>query len=423
MNVLVLGSGGREHAIIWKIKQSALTELIYCIPGNAGISDLAECHNISLSNFNEISDFVEKKQVDLTIVGPEQPLVEGIVDYLESRNHLVFGPDAAAAQLEGSKIYAKNFMRKYDIPTAEFGTFFEYQQALNYLDTAEESKIVVKADGLAAGKGSVICDNLDDAKKMIRQMMVEKQFAEAGQKVVIEEFMQGEEASFFVLTDGKDFKVLSCAQDFKRALDNDGGLNTGGMGSYAPTPVVTDTIHHQVIHKIVEPVLSGLGSEGIVYKGMLYVGLMLTEQGPKVVEFNCRFGDPETQVVLPLLKSDLMELLLACARGQLAKETVSFHEGYAVCVIAASGGYPGTYQKGKEIMGLEHVDPEVLVFHAGTRKADKKILTNGGRVLGVTAVGDTLASAIEKVYHNIENIYFDGIQYRTDIAKRALKLF
>lgn len=422
MNVLVLGSGGREHALVCKIAQSDEVEQVFCIPGNAGICQIAQCRQIPLSHFSEIERFIRENKIDLTVVGPEQPLVEGMVDYLQSAGHAVFGPNKAAAQMEGSKIFAKELMKKYHIPTAEFGVFDNYQAALDYLSAQPEGEIVIKADGLAAGKGSVVCFNLNEARKAVEQMMVHRQFADAGTKVVIEEFMRGQEASLFVLTDGKDYRVLPPAQDFKRALDGDRGKNTGGMGSYAPTPVLTTSMLNRALKEIVEPTLSALKSEGIEYKGLLYCGLMITNKGPKVVEFNCRFGDPETQVVLPLLENDLVELLAATVRGELSKTAVQFRKEYAVCIIAASGGYPGGYQKGKVITGLEQVPPEIFVFHAGTRQENRNIVTNGGRVLGITALDKDLKQAADKAYQGMAQIHFDGMHYRRDIAERGWKM-
>lgn len=421
MKVLVLGGGGREHALVWKIHQSPLVDRIYCIPGNAGIAQLAECASVPLGDFAAIESFIREKQVDFTVVGPEQPLVEGIVDFLEGKGIPVFGPSRKAAQMEGSKIFAKNLMRKYGIPTAHYGAFSDYREARQYLDGLDDGEVVLKADGLAAGKGSVICADLNEARQVLEKMMVDKIFGEAGSQVVIEEFMRGQEASLFVLTDGKDYLTLSPAQDYKRALDGDRGKNTGGMGSYAPTPVLPRTMEQRVIREIVEPTLNALQSEGIIYKGVLYCGLMITNKGPKVVEFNCRFGDPETQVVLPLLESDLMELLLAVQREELGRQKATFRDGSAVCVIAASGGYPDAYRKGEVITGLEEVDEDVLVFHAGTRRDGERIVTDGGRVLGVTATDANLKRAVDRAYRNIRRIHFEGMHYRTDIAERGWK--
>jgi phosphoribosylamine--glycine ligase len=420
MNVLILGSGGREHAFLWKIAQSSQVKNIYCIPGNGGISDVAETYNISLNEFERIKDFIESKDVDMTIVGPEQPLVQGIVDYLESHRLAVFGPRRAGAQLEGSKVFAKNFMKKYKIPTAGYAEFSDYQSAESYLNKQTEGPIVVKADGLAAGKGSIVCKNLSEAKSAIKEIMVDKIFSSAGNRVIIEEFMTGEEASLFVLTDGDSYSLLSPAQDFKRALDNDQGKNTGGMGSYAPTPFITDNIMSEAVRTVIEPVLEGLKHENILYKGMLYCGLMLTPNGPKVVEFNCRFGDPETQVVLPLLDEDIIDIFKAVTHGKLREINLKLKNLSSVCVIATSGGYPDDYPKGKIITGLEELDSEIVVFHAGTQKKDDQLVTSGGRVLGLMSTGNSLKEAIDQVYANISKIHFEGIYYRSDIGHRAL---
>ncbi|GAB4375915.1 MAG: phosphoribosylamine--glycine ligase [Calditrichia bacterium] len=422
MKILVLGGGGREHALVWKIGQSPQVDKIYCIPGNAGISQSADCPSISLADFQAIASFVEEKNVDLTVVGPEQPLTDGIVDFLTARKHAVFGPDKIAAQMEGSKIFAKQLMKKYGIPTAEFAAFEDYSEARRYLDRQKEGPIVIKADGLAAGKGSVVCENLKEARSTLEQIMVQRQFSDAGKRVVIEEYMQGEEASLFVLTDGKDYVTLSPAQDYKRALDGDRGKNTGGMGSYAPTPFLTPQLYQQAIGEIVEPTLTALQAERVDYRGVLYCGLMLTREGPKVVEFNCRFGDPETQVVLPLLQTDLVELLYAVVKGELSNSSIALKSEYAVCVIAASGGYPDAYEKGKEITGLENVPEDVLIFHAGTRFSNHKIVTNGGRVLGVTALDGDLKKAALKVYQALQHIHFEKMHYRRDIAEKGWKI-
>lgn len=419
MNVLVLGSGGREHAIVWKISQSKLVDNIYCIPGNGGIADLADCHNIDLSDFEALADFAKDKQVDVTIVGPEQPLVDGIVDFFGEKDLKIFGPNKEAAQLEGSKAFAKNIMRKYDIPTAEFREFSDAHEAHQYLQEIGERPIVVKADGLAAGKGVIVCPNIETANQAVDGLMNQRIFKDAGSKVVIEDMMTGEEVSIFVITDGQSYHTLTPAQDFKRAEENDEGKNTGGMGSYAPTPFLTTEMNDQVRTTIIEPMLAGLRAEGINYTGVLYVGLMLTPEGPKVVEFNCRFGDPETQVVLPLLETDLMRLIIATIDGRLDEIEVSLSNEYAVAVVLASGGYPEYYEKGKKITGLSELPGQLTVFHAGTRKEGDDYYTNGGRVIAVVSTSRILIEATNRVYAAISRIHFDEMQYRSDIARRA----
>ena len=420
MNILVLGGGGREHALVWKINQSPQVKKIYCIPGNAGIEQLAECHQLSLSDFPALVAFVGKYKIDLTVVGPEQPLVEGIVDHFEERNFPVFGPGKQAAQMEGSKVFSKNFMKRQGIPTAHYEVFSESRKALEYLKQLPEGKIVIKADGLAAGKGSIVCAHKSEAADAIRAILVDQVFNEAGKQIVIEEFMEGEEASLFVISDGRDYKVLSPAQDFKRALDGDGGKNTGGMGSYAPTPFLSPQNYQRALSEVVELVLQGLASENIIYKGVLYCGLMLTTEGPRVVEFNCRFGDPETQVVLPLLETDLVEILQSAVQGNISKQEIKLKNEHAVCAIAASGGYPDAYEKGKVIAGLDQVGDQGLVFHAGTVRRNDQILTNGGRVLGVTGIGPDLKTAVKRAYDAMNHIHFDNMHYRKDIAAKAL---
>ena len=376
-----------------------------------------------MNSFDLIKNFITDRKIDLTIVGPEQPLVDGIVDYFEAHQIKVFGPLSLAARLEGSKIFAKRFMQKHSIPTANYAEFSEYESAQQYLKQQQDGPIVVKADGLAAGKGSIVCGNIGEALSAIKTIMQDGVFGKAGNQVVIEECMKGEEASLFVLTDGKDYALLSPAQDFKRALDGDNGKNTGGMGSYAPTPVLTNELLQKAIKDIVEPVLEGFKADGILYRGMLYVGLMLTEQGPKVVEFNCRFGDPETQVVLPLLENDLVELFQATVLGKLGEVNIRLKSDYAVCVIAASGGYPDAYEKGKMITGLDEVGDDVTVFHAGTQRKNGEFYTSGGRVLSIMGIGPTLEDAQDKAYRNISKIHFKAMQYRHDIGSRISNSF
>ena len=423
MNVLVIGGGAREHAICWKIQQNDDVSKIFCIPGNGGIQQIANCANVPLNDFRHLSRFVWENSIDFTIVGPEQPLVNGIVDHFQEEGFPIFGPTRAAAQLEGSKIFSKRLMQKYGIPTAEFREFDDAVAALAYLNTLPEQPIVVKADGLAAGKGAVVCNDLASAKKAVEDMLTRRVFADAGSRIVIEEFMEGIECSLFVVTDGKDYLTLTPAQDFKRALDGDKGKNTGGMGSYAPTPYLSESLKKQAVKEIVEPTLNALLSEGITYTGVLYCGLMLTKTGPKVVEFNCRFGDPETQVVLPLLDSDLLEMMQAVSRQTLGTYDLRLSSDAAVCVVLASGGYPDAYETGKEITGLDSLqNSDILVFHAGTKRHEGKLLTAGGRVLSLTARRPTIEAARRDVYRAIEKVHFEGMHYRSDIAKAVAEM-
>ena len=425
MKILVIGSGGREHALAWKIKQSPIVREIYCVPGNAGIAALAEIVPISANDIDGILEFAKKKSIDLTVVGPEQPLTDGIVDLFEAHGLKIFGPSKLAAELEGSKVFAKQFMQKYSIPTAEFRSFsaaerFDAERYVNEIPVP----IVIKADGLAAGKGVSICDTKEQALEALDLMFAKKIFGDAGSNIVIEEFLAGEEASVFALTDGKEFVVLSSAQDHKRILDGDKGKNTGGMGAYAPAPIVTEEILQKVKRDIIRQTLLGMAKEGRPYKGCLYIGLMITETGPKVVEFNCRFGDPETQVVLPLLDDDLVRIMLEVAGGKLSTTKAILKDASSVCVVIASGGYPDSYETDKQIFGLEAVtDEEVVVFHSGTKYNKDQIVTSGGRVLGVTAIGrrHDLENIIDKTYRAVEKITFDGAYYRSDIGKRGVE--
>lgn len=419
MNVLLIGSGGREHALAWKISQSPLLKKFYAIPGNPGIETFAECiENISVENNSEIVKFAQEKNIDLVVVGPEIPLVNGLVDELEKVGIKSFGCNKKAAQLEGSKIFAKNLMKKYKIPTANFEVFENLSDAKNYIST-QKFPVVIKADGLAAGKGVIIAKNFDEALNALDEM---KNFGDAGKKIVVEEFMDGEEASVLAFTDGKIILPMIPAQDHKRVFDNDEGLNTGGMGAYAPAPVVNEKILKKVQEKILNPIIAALNEEKIIYRGCLYAGLMIQDGEPKVVEFNCRFGDPETQVVLPLLESDLLEIMLACAEGNLSEKKISWSEDFAICVILASGGYPKSYKKNFPIDGIKKAESlGAKIFHAGTKKVDEKILTSGGRVLGVTVTEKNIFAAREKVYKCVEVINFENMHFRKDIASKALK--
>jgi phosphoribosylamine--glycine ligase len=426
MKILVIGSGGREHAIIWKLLQSSLVDKIYCAPGNAGIGEVAELVPIPADDLNALLKFAKTERIGFTVVGPELPLTLGIVDLFEKEGLKIFGPSKAAAEIEGSKVFAKHFMKKYRIPTADFRSFSssERYEAERYIHEIP-TPLVIKADGLAGGKGAVVCETRDKALETLQEMMVRNVFGTAGERVVIEEFLVGEEASVLAVTDGKQFVTLPAAQDHKRILDGDRGKNTGGMGAYAPTPFVTDRILDKVKRSIIRPTLEGLAKEGRKYRGCLYCGLMLTKQGPKVVEFNCRFGDPETQVILPLIDVDFVELLQATVDGTINSVKWKARRASALCVVLASGGYPDNYEVGKEVIGLDAASQveDVHLFHAGTKRSRGKILTSGGRVLGVTAVGPegNLESTIEHAYQAVAKITFDGAYYRSDIGAKAVK--
>ena len=425
MNVLIIGSGGREHALAWKIRQSPLVESLFCLPGNPGTSKIAVNVPRDQTDFGGIAGLVREQKIDLTVVGPERPLTDGIVDYFEMQGLKIFGPSKAAAALEGSKVFAKQFMKTHGIPTAEYRSFtveerYDAERYINEIPTP----IVVKADGLAAGKGVTVCETKEHALDALSLIFGEKKFGDAGNGVVIEEFLVGEEASVFGITDGKEFAMLTPAQDHKRILDNDMGKNTGGMGAYAPAPVVSPELLETIRHTIIAPTLRGMAQEGHPYKGCLYVGLMITQTGPKVIEFNCRFGDPETQVVVPLIDEDLVPLLFSSVEGGM-KRTISARSATAVCVVVASGGYPDAYKTGKPILGLDEAESigNVVLFHAGTTLRDGTLETSGGRVLGVTAFGapDDLEGTIDTAYRAVEKIRFDGMYYRSDIGKKGLR--
>ncbi|MCH8204462.1 MAG: phosphoribosylamine--glycine ligase [Candidatus Hydrogenedentes bacterium] len=422
MNVLVVGGGGREHALVWKIARSPLVEKLYCAPGNPGIAAHAECVDIGVMDFDALIDFAREHDIGLTVVGPEDPLAAGIVDRFEKAGLKAFGPNAKAARLEASKAFAKELMARYDIPTAAYGEFTDAEAAIDYVH-AQSAPIVVKADGLAAGKGVTVARDVDSAVAAIKDAMVDGAFGPAGEKVVVEEFLEGEEASIFAFSDGKTILPLATSQDHKPLLDGDEGPNTGGMGAYSPAPVVSAELYPEIEATVLRPCVEGLASEGCPYKGLLYAGLMITESGPKVVEFNCRFGDPETQVVLPRMKSDIVPYLMACIDGTLEGMDVEWEDGACVAVVMASGGYPGAYEKGKVITGIEAAErvAGVQVFHAGTKTEDGALVTNGGRVLGITANGDSIESAIEKAYSAVREIAFDGAHYRNDIGQKALR--
>ena len=424
MKILLIGGGGREHALAWKLAQSPKVESILAAPGNPGIAELpkCECVALNLDDLEKVADFAEDNGVDLTVVGPEATLVAGIADVFKRRGLPVFGPSKAAAQLEGSKAFSKELMAKYDIPTAFFKVCEDIETAKAYVEE-KGAPIVVKADGLAAGKGVVVAMTKEEALAAIDDMMGDQIFGNAGARVVLEEFMEGEEASLLAFTDGKTVVPMIAAQDHKRIFDNDEGPNTGGMGTYAPAPVMTDVLRLKATERVLKPVVAAMAEEGTPYQGCLYAGLMINGDSVKVVEFNCRFGDPETQVILPLLDGDLADIMLACATGTLDEVEVAWHDKAAVCVVMASGGYPGKYENGKEITGLAeaNADEATVVFHAGTKAVDGKIVTAGGRVLGVTSVDKNIRDARDRAYAAVEKVKFDQVFYRKDIAWRALK--
>ncbi len=422
MKFLVIGSGGREHALCWTLAGSPLCEALYCAPGNAGIAEDAVCLDISVNDQDAIVGFAKEEAIDLVVVGPEDPLVAGLADRLEAEGIRVFGPSAAAAQLEGSKGFMKDLCAKYDIPTAAYARFTDRDAARAYI-TEQGAPIVVKTDGLAAGKGVTVAMTLDEALNAVDEAMLDAKFGSAGAELVIEEFMEGEELSFFALCDGKTALPLASAQDHKAAYDGDKGPNTGGMGAYSPAPVCTPEIETTIVEKILNPTLAALAAEGAPYKGVLFMGLMITDQGPRLIEYNVRFGDPECQVLMMRLMSDLAPALIATADGVLSSFDLRWYDDVAVTVVMAAKGYPGSYEKGTVIGGLEQAasDEDILIFHAGTKQGtDGKILANGGRVLNVTARGPSVAAAREKAYTAIEMIDWPDGFYRTDIGWRAL---
>ncbi|HEX9777390.1 MAG TPA: phosphoribosylamine--glycine ligase [Geopsychrobacteraceae bacterium] len=421
MKILVVGGGGREHALVWKIAQSPLVETIYCAPGNPGIAELAECVHIAADEIDALCDFAKAEQIDLTVVGPEVPLTMGIVDTFQAAGLEIFGPNRAAARIEGSKEFSKDLMAKYKIPTAAYRSFTDHAAAVAYI-REQGAPIVVKADGLAAGKGVFVAMTEQQGIAAVDEIMRDKVFGAAGASVVIEEFMAGEEASFFAFTDGKNILPLASSQDHKRVYDNDEGPNTGGMGAYSPAPVVTAALHDTIVETIVKPTIDGMARDGCPYVGILYVGLMIAAGQPRVVEFNARFGDPEAQPLLMRMKSDIVPVLQACARGRLTQDSIEWHDKAAVCVVMASGGYPAAFEKGLPIEGLDAAAEieDVMVFHAGTSLKDGRIVNNGGRVLGVTGLGDTVQAAIDKAYRGVRAISWQHVHYRKDIGARAL---
>jgi phosphoribosylamine--glycine ligase len=433
MRILVIGSGGREHALVWKLAQSKLVDKIFCTPGNGGIAQQAECIPIKAEDVPALIEFARKEKIDFTVVGPEIPLALGIVDEFKKNKLSVFGPNKKAAQLEASKVFSKEIMRKYKVPTAEFEIFDNPEKAKKYIEKIG-APCVVKADGLAAGKGVIVAKTIDEAKQAVSAMMQEKIFGDSGNKVIVEECLEGQEASILVFTDSREVIPLASSQDHKRIFDHDQGQNTGGMGAYSPAPVVTKELLNEVAEKIIYRTIEGLAKEGIEYRGVLYAGIMITKDGPKTLEFNVRFGDPETQAILPRLNSDLLEVMLAVSNQSLSKVVkaggLSWDNRACACVVCASGGYPGDYEKGKEILGLEEAAKikDAVVFHAGTQRAPEsqgtraqvKYGTSGGRVLGVTGLGATIKDAVIKAYQAVEKIHFEGMHYRKDIGAKAI---
>lgn len=421
MNVLVVGGGGREHALIRKIKESERVSKVYCCPGNGGISYDAQCFPVSATDIPGVVELAKKLAADLVVVAPDDPLVAGMVDALNAEGFATFGPNAAAAIIEGSKVFSKNLMLKYNIPTAEYKVFDNPCDVLTYIKEKNEFPAVIKADGLALGKGVIIPENLEEAEKGVHEIMEDKIFGESGNHVVVEEFLTGPEVSVLAFTDGKCVKPMVSSMDHKRALDGDKGLNTGGMGTVSPNPYYTADIAKECMEKIFLPTIDAMNKEGRTFKGCLYFGLMLTPNGPKVIEYNCRFGDPETQVVLPRLKTDIIDIFEAINSGTLAELEIEWADEACACVIAASGGYPKSYPKGIEITGLENGQKDgVIVYHAGTAIKDGKLVTSGGRVLGVTALGSDLQQALDKAYSALDEIHFDNMHFRHDIGKKAL---
>jgi len=422
LKVLVIGSGGREHALVWKLSQSQRVDKIFCTPGNAGISEIAECLDIKTDDIGALVNFAKYEGIDLTIVGPEAPLTAGIVDVFVKEDRRIFGPDKLGARLEGSKVFAKEFMLKYGIPTAEFKTFTSYLHAKEYIQL-KGAPIVIKADGLAAGKGVFVAASVEESIDALKLIIKERAFGSAGDKVIVEQCLKGEEASFMVLTDGKTFIPLATSQDHKTVFDNDKGPNTGGMGAYSPAPIITESLEADIMKNIIKPVIKGLAKERINYRGIIYAGLMICDGKPYVLEFNCRFGDPEAQPVLMRLDSDLFDALKATSEGKLKDIELSWKDDASVCVVLTSKGYPGSYEKGKVIKGLDSLKnrDDLMVFHAGTSVDDKGFVTSGGRVLGVTALGKDIRSAKENAYQAIKKIHFDGMHYRKDIGDKAIK--
>ncbi|MFW6273767.1 MAG: phosphoribosylamine--glycine ligase [Halanaerobium sp.] len=418
MKVMVVGDGGREHALIWKLFRSDRVEKIYAAPGNDGMTNIAELVPIEADNIEALAQFVEENDIEMTIVGPEEPLVAGIVDYFIERNLPIFGPKKQAALLEGSKIFAKSILNKYNIPTAEYEIFTDPDSALNYLESAEYP-LVIKAEGLAQGKGVIVASNYDDSQDAVTRIMEDKAYGDAGDRIVVEDFLEGEEVAVLALTDGETILPLTTARDHKAVFEGDEGPNTGGMGAYSPSPYIDDKMMDQICSEILRPTLKALKSEGIDYRGVLYVGIILTENGPAVIDYNARFGDPETQVMLPRMKDDLLDLIELTNNVQLSVfDKIEFYDSSAVCVILTSAGYPLTFTTDYEIKGLDRLKAhdDLIIFHSGTKIKDGKYYTAGGRVLGLTVVGESLFNVINKVYEYIEEVEFEDMHYRTDIG-------
>ncbi len=423
MKILIIGSGGREHALAWKLKQSKKVDKVFCAPGNAGMARLGNCINIKPEDIKGLADFAHRNKIGLTVVGPEAPLVAGIVDEFQKRKLKVFGPNRAGAQLEGSKLFSKEFMRNHHIPTAPFRSFTVAAEAIGFCNSVEYP-VVIKADGLAAGKGAFVVKSKVEARQIIEDVMMKKTLGSAGETIIVESFLRGQETSIIALTDGKVMVPLLPSQDHKQAYDNDEGPNTGGMGAFCPAHFLTEEQLEDIQEHILQPTVDGLAKDGITYRGVIYVGLMMTPTGPKVLEYNCRFGDPETQAILPLLKTDLRDLMLACVNGKLGSfKKLAWHSGAAVCVVMASGGYPGNYKKGIPINGLPKGQEAggCLIFHSGTARRNRQFVTAGGRVLGIVARDRDLDAALDKVYKLIRQIKFDGAHYRTDIGRRVVE--
>lgn len=419
MRILIIGNGGREHAIAWKLYNEGYKDL-YCIPGNGGICEIAVCIDIKVNEFGKIKDLCLEKGIDFVIVGPDNPLADGIVDFLETYGIKTFGPTKAAAMIESSKVFAKELMKKYEIPTARYNVFYDHSSAEKYLKENKNYPIVIKADGLALGKGVTIANDLDEALGALRSIMNEKIFGSAGDRIVIEDYLVGQEVSVFAISDGKDIVPLTVARDYKKAFDNDKGPNTGGMGAFSPSKIVNRKLFEEIMENIMLKAVFAMKKEGRPFKGVLYGGLILTEHGPMVLEFNSRFGDPEAQAILPLMESELMELLYKAAEGNIGGYTAKFSDKSSLCVVLASKGYPEKYEIGFDIFGIENISKDTILFHANTKRDGNKIKTAGGRVLNICRVEETLNEAKQKVYDEVKKIHFENIYYRTDIGDKEI---